>query len=276
MNRKLKLLVALSASVLALVMTTGAGGAASPFTVKSSLDGKTVLPHRIYWLGYPSLAAAKVAKVEFLVDGKLGWVEHKAPYVYGADDNGHNRGYLVTSWLAAGMHRFTVRVTATDGTIGSDTVTARVATAAAPPSALAGTWRRTIDTTNAPKPGSVGNPTETFTPSGSYTLTFERRWARDKFPGSFVLPQSNKTGHGFVFLNDYIADATRIHLVGEVIFHPLSDELAEGGAWCTNAGPPADYRWSVAGDTLTLAPASGKDACGIRGFIWTGEWTRVG
>src|SRR5215203_908545 len=106
MRMKRKLLASMSVPVLLLVMATGAGGAASPFKVNSSLDGKTVLPHRVYWLGYPALATAKVAKVEFLVDGKLGWVEHHAPYVYGADDNGRNRGYLVTSWLAAGTHRF--------------------------------------------------------------------------------------------------------------------------------------------------------------------------
>ncbi len=80
---------------------------------------------------------------------------------------------------------------------------------------------------------------------------------------------------GLVFLDDCTADATRIHVVGEVIFHPYSDNLAERGSWCYNSGPPADYNWSVAGDTLTLAPASGKDACGIRGFIWTGQWTQT-
>ena len=33
-----------------------------PFKVTSTLDGKTVLPHRIHWLGYPSLAHAGVAQ----------------------------------------------------------------------------------------------------------------------------------------------------------------------------------------------------------------------
>jgi hypothetical protein len=102
-----------------------AAAAPQPLKVTSTLDDRTVLPHRIYWLGYPSLPAAKVAKVDFLIDGKLSWTEHHAPYVYGADDNGRNRGYLVTSWLAAGMHRFTVRITATDGTTATDTVAAR-------------------------------------------------------------------------------------------------------------------------------------------------------
>ena len=33
---------------------------------------------------------------------------------------------------------------------------------------------------------------------------------------------------------------------------------------------------SVSGDTLTLAPVGGHDACGIRGLVWGGTWTRVG
>lgn len=262
-------------SLSVLAPTSGAHSDAS-FKVTSTLDGKAVLPHRIHWLGFPSLPHAKVAKVAFLIDGKLGWVEHSAPYVYGADDNGRNEGYLVTSWLAPGRHRFVVRVTATDGTAATDNVIARVLPAPAPPAPLAGTWARTIDTATAPKPGSSGNPTDTFTPNGRYTLTFDKRWMRDHFPGSFVYPQSNKTGNGFVFLSDYTAGPTRLHVVGEVIFHPSSDQLAEGGSWCYNSGPPADYNWSVSSNTLTLAPVGGKDACAIRGFIWTGQWTRVG
>ena len=233
-----------------------------------------MLPHRIYWLGFRPSPPAKVAKVQFLIDGKLGWTEHKAPYVFAADDDGRNRGYLVTSWLARGKHRFTVRATAKDGGTAEDTVIARV-TSAAPPKALAGTWRRVIDTTTAPKPGSPDNATGTYTPTGAYTLAFGPKWAYEKFPGSFVLPQSNKTGAGLVFLDDYTAGPTRIHVVGEVIFHPFSDQLAEGGSWCYNSGPPSDYTWSVVGNTLTLTPLNGKDACGIRGFIWSGDWTRV-
>src|SRR3954469_10171486 len=95
------ILVPLAAAAVSTTLTVGSAAgapAAQPLKVTSSLDGKKVLPHRIHWLGHTSLAPAKVAKVEFLVDGKLCWTEHKAPYVYAADDNGRNRGYLVTSW----------------------------------------------------------------------------------------------------------------------------------------------------------------------------------
>ena len=58
-----------------------------------------------------------------------------------------------------------------------------------------------------------------------------------------------------------------IHVVGEVVFHPFSDSLPEGGSWCFFDGPRATYTWVVQGDSLTLTPVGGKDACGVRGFI---------
>jgi hypothetical protein len=262
-------------SLLVLVPTTAArpGGA---FKVTSTLDGNPVLPHRIHWLAYPSLARAKVAKIEFLIDGRVAWVEHTAPYVYGSDDNGRNEGYLVTSWLSPGEHHFVVRATATDGTTSTDTVLSRVLPAAGPPAALAGTWERAVDATGAPKSGSSGNPTSTLVASGTWKITFEKRWMHDSAPGKFVYPKSNNNGTGFVFLDDYSATSTRIHVQGEVIFHPGSDKLAEGGWWCYPNGPAADYNWTVSGNTLTLSPVGDRDACGIRGFVWAGTWTRVG
>ena len=112
-------------ALVTIVWLAPAGGATTdpPFKVTSTLDGQTVLPHRIRWLGFPSLPAAKVASVEFVIDGKMRWTEHTAPYVYAGDDSGRNEGYLVTSWLSPGDHHFAVRVTATGGTVVTDTVT---------------------------------------------------------------------------------------------------------------------------------------------------------
>ena len=266
-----------TAAVLSLLVLVPATAAKTrgAFKVTSTLDGKAVLPHRIHWLAFPSLAHAKIAKVEFLIDEHLAWVEHGAPYVYGSDDNGRNEGYLVTSWLSPGEHHFVVRATATDGTTSTDTVVSRVLPAPAPPTALTGTWQRTIDATGAPKPGSAGNPTSTIIAPGTWKITFEKRWIHDAAPGKFVYPASNNNGTGFVFLDDYSATPTRIHVQGEVIFHPISDKLAEGGWWCYPNGPAADYNWTVNGNTLTLAPIGGHDACRIRGYVWAGTWTRV-
>jgi hypothetical protein len=249
------------------------------FKVTSNLDGKAVLPHRIHWLGRSTLRPSQISKVDFLIDGTVRWIETRTPFVYGGDDNGTNMGYLVTSWIRPGEHRFAVQVIATDGHKATDTVRARVLPSPEPPSALAGTWQRTIDTSAAPKAGSAGNPTSTLTPSGTYTITFEKRWVRDNFPGKYVFPASNKTGAGFINLDDYTANASTVHVVGPVIFHvprPHDEGAENSGFWCYASGPPADYRWTVTGNKLTLAPNGGHDACGIRGFIWTGSWKRVG
>jgi hypothetical protein len=255
--------------------------AASPaqtqFTVKSSLDGKRVLPHRIAWVAFPSLKRGylphQVAYVDFLIDGRVRWRESndsRLPSYRYADD-----GYLVTSWLTPGRHRFLVRATANDGGVATDTVVARVAPAPSPPPEIAGTWQRMIDTSSAPTPGSKGNPTSTLTPSGLYRITFEKRWINDQFPGKFVYPASNATGNGFTSQSDYTATPKLLHVFGAVIFRQYSDKVTGGGSWCYFGGPAADYSWTVSGTTLTLAPIGGSDACSIRGFIWTGEWTRA-
>jgi hypothetical protein len=265
---RIGLLLALSVTLLHANAAV-AHPVAPRFRVTSTLDGKTVLSHRVHWIARPTLPA--VSEVDFLIDGKLRWVEHNPPYTYSGLDGD---GYLVTSWLTPTRHRFTIHVKAFDGRTASDTVVARVLAAPAPPAALAGTWQRTIDPTAAPKPGSTGNPTETILPPGTYRLTFDRRWIKDTFPGSWVLPQSNQTGEGIVGESDWNPGATRFHVQGAVMFHPFSDNLPEG-SWCYMWGPPADYNWSVTGDTLTLTPVGGIDPCQIRGFVWAGTWMRA-
>jgi hypothetical protein len=130
-----------------MVSSAAAGGGNQPFTVTSTLDGKRVLPLRTHWLAYPKLPASKVSRVEFLIDGKVRWIERHAPYNYASDDNGRNLGYLITTWLAPGRHRFAVRAIDKGGRQATDIVVARVLPAPEPPAALKGMWTRVV--TNA-------------------------------------------------------------------------------------------------------------------------------
>lgn len=272
---RLLLLVTALVSVAVLVPSTWAGSAGT-FKVTSTLDGRTALPHRLHWLARPSLPPAQIREVDFLIDGKVDQVEHKSPYVYGEDDEGRHLGYLVTSWLTPGLHRFAVRAIATGGRKATDTVVARVSPAPAPPALLAGTWERTIsDTKSAPSPGSAGNPTETLTPPGRYTITFESRGIHDVFPCDTSPCRFNpNTGAGGEFLSDWTPGATTFEVRGEIKFRIFRDTDRLGGSWCYRDGPDATYTWTVSGDSLTLAPI-GHDACTVRGFIWAGQWTRV-
>ncbi len=87
------LLILAAFAVVAGVSTTAARPTPQAFAVKSSLDGKRTLPHRIHWLGFPSLPRTKIAEVAFIIDGgKPRWIEHNPPYVY-SDDG----GFLVTT-----------------------------------------------------------------------------------------------------------------------------------------------------------------------------------
>ena len=96
--------VVLMCLVASSFAAASSGGETAPrFVVTSTLDGKSVLPHRIRWRAQPSLPVSQVSRVEFLIDGKVGWDEENAPYTYGDDSN-----WLVTSWLSPGRHRFTV------------------------------------------------------------------------------------------------------------------------------------------------------------------------
>ncbi|HEY1357505.1 MAG TPA: hypothetical protein VGF21_04285 [Thermoleophilaceae bacterium] len=269
----------IAAGVVGCGSDGSSGGAAEgssrpPFTIKSTLDGRKVVPHHIRWLAFPKLKGGEVESVAFLIDGgRPRWVEKDPPYTFGDDENGEHKGYLVTSWLTPGEHRFTVRAVASDGRKSTDTVVARVRPAPEPPGDLGGAWRRKVsDTSGAPEPGSPGNPTETLTPPGTYEMAIDRRWIQVRFPGKYRVPQSDDTGEGWILDSDYSAGATSLRVFGAVTFDTHHGQ-AELGWWCWPDGPPANYRWSTNGNTLTLTP-KGTDPCSVRSFIWAGDWTR--
>ena len=122
-----------AAAAISASNTFGSGAA----RVTSSLDGKTVLPQRSRWLVHPGIPVSSVREVDYLIDGKLSWVERSSPYYFGGDDNGADPGYLITTWIGAGRHVFTSRVVGIDGKATTDVVTARVRAAAPPPTTLA-------------------------------------------------------------------------------------------------------------------------------------------
>jgi hypothetical protein len=262
------LTIALLASAIAAFSAAApdALAAAPSLTVTSTLDGKKVLPVRLRWLATPSVPGSQVASVDFLIDGKVRWTEHSAPYVYGGDDAGRNEGYLITTWLSAGVHTFSAKVATTDGTTAVDTVRARVLPAQAPPSALAGAWTRTVTAADLAKSGP-GPP-----PAGRWTLVFDGvgAWHLDPL------------GSGVV--NEYDAEPGVIHVYAPIQMAPLDDtgkggiskygHHGIGGTDCTAAGPFGTYRWAVTGGQLTLTAV--HDGCPNRLAIWEGVWTRSG
>jgi hypothetical protein len=236
------------------VFFAGAGGATSsrqPFKVSSSLEGKKVLPLRVYWRASAQLPTAQISRVDFLIDGKIRWIERSAPYFYGADDNGRNRGFLITTWLAPGVHRFTVRVKATKVRVATRTVRARVQAAPQPPPELAGKWQRRA-------------------PEGVWELIFDQvgEWHLDPF------------GTGLV--NQFAVKGSTLHVYAPIQMAPLINNHTTitrdghhdiGGFDCNPSGPFGTYQWAASALELTLTPMT--ETCRDRRGILTGKWTRI-
>src|SRR5207253_1526364 len=88
-----------TSSIAGIELGTG-GSSALPTTSSldgkpstSSLDGNTVLPQRTRWLVHPGVPNSAVREVDYIIDGKLRWVEHSPPYYFGG--NAANPGYLI-------------------------------------------------------------------------------------------------------------------------------------------------------------------------------------
>jgi hypothetical protein len=227
---------------LVAVSSAVAAGSKNSFVVRSTLDGKRVLPHRIHWIARPGISSSKVVAVNFLVDGKKLWVEHHAPYYYGDDGN-----YLVTSFLKPGRHKFTVRVVAKNGAHATDTMRARVLPAPAPPATLAGTW------TGFRPAGGV--------PAGNWRLEITREgW-------EIIDPKNGGNRIDVAYLSPSLLEVR----TGMATGHPHRDL----NGWCNDAvGKPARYHWSVAGTALNFSFVGGHACPGFTAFI-TSSWSRV-
>jgi hypothetical protein len=259
--------------ITATAASAAGGSGAQRLTVTSSIDGKKVLPQMIRWVAHPNVAPAAVAEVDFLIDGKLRWIEHRSPYNYGSDDDRGHLGYLFTSWLAPGKHRFTARVKTNNGRKATDVVLARVLAAPAPPAALAGTWTRVV--TNADtKKADPRYGTDNVPPPGKWRLVVDRTgiWELDPLGTGIV--------QGYTVSGNVLRSHAPIQMVprqasgdpGEITRFG-SRIAAGGGIDCDESGPFGTYRWVVKGNALTLSGLS--EPCGQRQVIYEGTWTRV-
>lgn len=242
-----------AALAFAGVLEGSAAPARRAVSVASSLDGKRVLPLRIHWTARPSVPSASVAEVDFLIDGRVGWTEMRAPYFYGDDGN-----WLVTTFLKPGRHRFTVRVTTATGKTASDTVTARVAPAPAPPAALAGTWSHTVTAADVAHATSSQPP-----PTGRWKLTIS------KIGWQMTDPQNGGGAFDVVYLPH-----SKLQMRPTIETPPYPNP--SNGGFCADTDPLAVWTaaTSPARTTMTLRPAP-RDPCGDRIAILAGTWHRI-
>jgi hypothetical protein len=236
--------IVLLASTLAACSDQGGSDTerSQPFAVTSTLTGKKVLPVRIRWVASPSVATSKVAEVDFLIDGKVGWIEHNAPYYYGSD-----RNWLVTTWLPPGVHRFTVRAVLHDGRRTSLSTTARVLPVPPPPAAISGTWSRRVTE------GDVG----------TWRITINRiGWLFDDPHGGGQNQDVSYPAPGKVILRAAIEE-------------PTFGRYKRGGAFCEHEpDPPGLYRYAVSRDQRTLTLKAVASDC--REALLEGAWKSTG
>ena len=223
----------------------------APPTVTSTLDGHTVLPHRIHWQAFSTVPAAHISRVDYLIDGRLSWVETRTPYFYGRDGN-----WLVTSFLTPGEHTFTVRVITTGGRTATKTVKASVTAPAAPPAVLAGTWTRVVTPADVNKATSSQPP-----PSG--------RWRLQISPTGWQL--HDPEGGGQLFDVGYQPGGD-MQMRPTIEYPPYPN--SNSGGFCADTDPLWTWTYSTGGHgkTFTLRPA-GHDPCGDRSAILAGTWT---
>ena len=256
--------LAIGTGVGASTASSGNVPAAAKLRVTSSLDGMTTLPSRIRWIATPKPSSATITEVDYLIDGKVAWIEHIAPYVFGGDDNGLNRGYLVTTWLSPGAHRFTVRATDSAGTSATDTVTAKVSAALPPPTALRGMWTRTVSLADWTRAPSKNSPLP-----GQWELVFDNvaAWELDPFDSGRIYQYAvqGHTIHVYAPIQEAPCSQTGACGINRYGHHNVGD------IECLASGPFGSYRWSVSADTLTLTPV--HDGCPDREDVWTGHWT---
>ena len=225
----------------------------SAANVTSTLDGVSVLPHRIHWQAKPSVPAADVTQVDFLIDSQLAWTEKAIPYFYGDDGN-----WLVTSFLKPGQHEFQTRLITVDGQTVTDTVDSIVGKPTPPPTLVSGRWARVVSSADVSKATSGQPP-----PAGRWSLTInEVGW-------NLTDPQGGGGKNDVAYLA-----AGRLALRPTIEVPPFPNN--GNGAFCHEPDPERAWSYVMSNNdkTMTLAPA-GTDPCGDRAAVYQGTWTRT-
>ena len=98
----------------------GTTSAPEEVQIQTSLDGVLVIPERFRWWVRTSLPLSDVSEVLFRIDKEPYWIDRSPPYVFPG-------GSKALTWVRVrpGMHRFSVRVLADNGSVWRKSVAAR-------------------------------------------------------------------------------------------------------------------------------------------------------
>jgi hypothetical protein len=258
---------------------TATGETVAAPSVKSSLQGLTVLPPSIRWAATTSLPPKRVRAVRFYVAGDRWWIDHVPPYTYGPDGAVLPTHFISSLGEPGEFVRFGVRVLTTDGGRSGTLSQAR-----APEPSLA-----------RHSPGNFGRdgysylgfygfgrlsaadlanpPHEDFLSSYTGTLAFVRASVfTEGDRGSFAWEMASDRKYIYLGMPIYFyGRAGPARFLG---YTKLRESL------CPVDGPPATYAWSVGKGRLLpgkyharyLHLRAVKESCDERRQMLEGVW----
>jgi hypothetical protein len=204
-------------------------------SITSSIPEGSSLSQPVAWIATPS-SIAGIDHVDFLIDGSVSWTEHKTPYTFNDDGN------RLQPWLLSlGSHVLTVRVVTSSGAQASSIAHVTVTTGPQAPAALDLTFTRTVTAADVARVAIYRTEVDAkggILPTGVWTAHFEPT-------GLLVFGDPNGSGGNEAF------SATLgglLNMDGPVNWRESTDR--QGGFCALEA--PGQYRWSIAGRTLTI------------------------
>jgi hypothetical protein len=223
--------------------------AAPPPRVVSSISDRATLVGALRWTAVPAgvRLTDRVARVDFLIDGRRRWTDRHAPFVFNDDHN------ALHPWiLARGSHRLAIRLVTTRGTTVGTASQVTVGATQQVPSTLAGRWTRRLTTADIRR---TAGPT---LPTGLW----HARFARDGVI-FFTGPRGAGGTEAFTAIGSGL-----IALAGPVLW--LAPEQLRRGLCETERIAP--YGWQVRRSALMLTTRR-DHRCPNRAALFGGTWT---
>jgi hypothetical protein len=224
--------------------------------VLSSITSGAVLSSALIWTAVPvGIAPSHVASLEFLIDGRVRWIERRPPYVFDGD------GAELFPWLLGpGPHSLAVRVVSAAGTSASMSADITVAPQPPVPGDLVGSFTRTVTNRDVRRTARLRHkPADQPLPTGVWRL---------QIAATGVIGYDNPRGGAG---NEAFVAAVNGTLALE---GPASWLLppARRGGFCA-VEPIGSYTWITRGRTLVLTAR--RDRCADRNSMFTGAWRRM-
>jgi hypothetical protein len=255
-----------TAGAIVLALISGCGSAANPkatspkLGVLSSISDGATLSGPLLWTARPvGVTDGRVARVQFLIDGHVRWSSTTPPYAFDLS-NGDTAKRLFPSVLGHGSHNLSVRVVTVGGKTASSSAQIRVANTAPVPSALVGTFTRTVTPADVSRTQAFRHeePADQALPPGTWRLHVASNGLI-----SFDDPHGGGGNEALTAL-----PGGTLTLQGPVNYLNPPDRQ---GSFC-GVEPDGAYRWAAHGSTVTLTPR--HDRCADRNSLFAGTWTR--